>query len=295
MVWKDGGPVLGIIGGGGISNLSGLEGARWETTVSPFGMPSDQLLYGTFNGQRLVFLPRHGRGHRLPPSDVNYRANIDVLKRAGATEIISVSAVGSLREDLPPGSLVIVDQFIDRTSGRANSFFTAGMAAHVSMATPVCPRLCDALEAGARAAGVPIRRGATLLVIDGPQFSTRAESNLYRQWGCDLLGMSNMPEAKLAREAELCYAALVTVTDYDSWHPEHEQLTAEALLQVYEANAARGRQVLTATIGALGERSGPCRHGCQWALDHALITRLDQRDPDALEKLDAVAGRLLGT
>ncbi|MFI4986294.1 MAG: S-methyl-5'-thioadenosine phosphorylase, partial [Alphaproteobacteria bacterium] len=215
-------PVIGIIGGSGLYDIDGLEERRWVEMNSPFGQPSDQLLLGELEGTRLVFLPRHGRGHRVPPSELNFRANIDVLKRAGCSEIISVSAVGSLREELAPGSFVIVDQFIDRTFARVKSFFTAGLVAHVSMADPVCGRLGAELAEAARELGIPFARGGTYLVMEGPQFSSRAESELYRSWGCHVIGMTNMPEAKLAREAEMCYATVAMVTDYDCWHPHHE-------------------------------------------------------------------------
>ena len=200
--------VLGVIGGSGVYALDALEGARWEKVASPFGAPSDELLRGRLHGVEAVFLPRHGRGHRIPPSQIDYRANIDALKRAGVTDLVSVSACGSLREVLAPGSFVLVDQFIDRTVARASSFFGKGLAAHVSMADPVCARLGDAIEAAAREQGIALQRGATYLAMEGPQFSSRAESHLYRAWGCDVIGMTNMPEAKLAREAELCYASV---------------------------------------------------------------------------------------
>ncbi|HYI84642.1 MAG TPA: S-methyl-5'-thioadenosine phosphorylase, partial [Acetobacteraceae bacterium] len=220
-------PVIGLIGGSGLYDMDGLEEREWRRVHTPWGEPSDALLFGRLEGVRCVFLPRHGRGHPAPPSALNYRANIDALKRSGVTEIVSLSAVGSLREDLPPGHFVIVDQFIDRTFAREKSFFGTGCVAHVSVAHPVCPRLGDALEGAARGLGLPVSRGGTYLVMEGPQFSTRAESELYRSWGCSVIGMTNMPEAKLAREAELCYATVAMVTDFDCWHPDHGHVTVE--------------------------------------------------------------------
>lgn len=285
-------PVIGVIGGSGLYDIPGLAEKEWRRVESPFGAPSDSLLFGALAGQRLVFLPRHGRGHRLPPSEVNYRANIDALKRAGVTDIVSVSAVGSLREDLPPGTFVIVDQLIDRTFARAKSFFGTGMVAHVSMAHPVCPRLGDALEAAAPLS-LPVRRGGTYLVMEGPQFSTQAESELYRAWGCDVIGMTNMPEAKLAREAEMCYATVAMVTDYDCWHPDHDHVTVEQVVKVLLANADNARTLVAAAAPRLAGRRGVCPAGCHHALDKALITAPEARDPALLARLDAVAGRVL--
>lgn len=224
--------VLGIIGGSGVYDIEGLINKRWERIQSPFGEPSDELLFGELDGQQMVFLPRHGRGHKIPPAEINFRANIDALKRAGVTDVISVSAVGSLREHLFPGTFVIVDQFIDRTIARNKSFFGTGLVAHVSMAHPVCKRLGDHIEAAAKEAGITALRGGTYLVMEGPQFSTLAESELYRNWGCDVIGMTNMPEAKLAREAELCYATVAMVTDYDCWHPNHDDVTVDQIVKV---------------------------------------------------------------
>lgn len=286
-------PVLGIIGGSGVYDIDGLTNTRWETVATPFGEPSDQLLFGELNGQPLVFLPRHGRGHPRPPSELNYRANIDAMKRAGVTEILSVSAVGSLKEELAPGTFVIVDQFIDRTFARTKSFFGTGCVAHVSMAHPVCSRLGDACEAALKEAGIPHARGGTYLVMEGPQFSTKAESQLYRQWGCDVIGMTNMPEAKLAREAEMCYATVAMVTDYDCWHPDHDAVTVEAVVKVLLANADKARTLVKGVAPRLADRPGPCDKGCHTALEHALITAPDKRDPAVLAQLDAVAGRLL--
>jgi len=289
----DGRTVLGIIGGSGLYQIEGLTQARWERVESPFGAPSDALLFGQLQGVDVVFLPRHGRGHVLSPTDINYRANIDALKRAGVTDILSVSACGSLREDLPPGSFVFVDQFIDRTFAREKSFFGNGLVAHVSMAHPVCPKLVDALTRAAEAERIPHRRGGIYLVMEGPQFSTLAESNLYRSWGCDVIGMTNMPEAKLAREAEICYATVAMVTDYDCWHPEHDAVTVEMVVKLLMSNAEKARALIKTVVPLLAGHQGPCRQGCQTTLDHALITAPEMRDPAMLAKLDAVAGRVL--
>ncbi len=288
------GPVVGIIGGSGIYEIEGLENAAWRQVDSPFGAPSDELLFGELAGRRLVFLPRHGRGHRLPPGEINYRANIDVLKRAGVTEIVSMSAVGSFTEEAPPGTFVIVDQFIDRTFARQKSFFGAGLVAHVGMGHPVCARLGARLEAAARELDIPVRRGGTCLVIEGPQFSTLAESELYRGWGCQVIGMTNMPEAKLAREAEMCYASVAMVTDYDCWHPEHDHVTVGTILAVLRDNAAHGRRLIAGVLPTLGESGAPCGEGCQRALENAVVTAPEARDPEMVERLSAVAGRVLG-
>jgi 5'-methylthioadenosine phosphorylase len=285
--------VIGIVGGSGVYELDGLERARWEKVGSSFGEPSDQLLLGELGGVPLVFLPRHGRGHRIPPSEVNYRANIDALKRAGATDLLSVSACGSLREALAPGSFVLVDQFVDATRARPSSFFGTGCVAHVSMARPVCGRLGDAVADAAAEAGVALARGGTYLAMEGPQFSSRAESELYRTWGCDVIGMTNLPEAKLAREAELCYAAVGMVTDYDCWHPEHGHVEVADIVHVLTSNADRARALVAAAVPRLARRPGACPEGCDRALDHALITAPAARDPEALARLDAVLGRIL--
>jgi 5'-methylthioadenosine phosphorylase len=286
-------PVIGILGGSGLYQIDGLADVEWRRMASPFGEPSDELCFGTLAGTRVVFLPRHGRGHPLPPSEINFRANIDALKRAGVTELISLSAVGSLREDVPPGSFVLVDQFIDRTFARAKSFFGTGCVAHVSMAEPVCRRIGDALVAAGTASGIAIRRGGTYMVMEGPQFSSLAESRLYRAWGCDVIGMTNMPEAKLAREAEICYATVAMVTDFDSWHPDHGHVSVEAIVRVLLENAARARGLVKAVVPRLSAGRGPCPARCDRALEHALITAPEARDPALLRKLDAVAGRLL--
>ena len=287
-------PRIGVIGGSGIYDIDGLEDGRWEAVESPFGAPSDAVRTGVLDGQAVAFLPRHGRGHRLPPGAVNYRANIDVLKRLGVTDIVSLSAVGSFREALAPGTFVIADQFIDRTFAREKSFFGAGLAAHVSMAQPVCGRIGDALAAAAAEAGIAVVRGGTYLVMEGPQFSTLAESELYRAWGCDVIGMTNMPEAKLAREAEICYGTLAMVTDYDCWHPEHDNVEVASVIGVLNDNAGRARRLVRQVVGHLGGRGQVCPRGCDRALDAALITAPEAREPALVAKLDAVAGRVLG-
>jgi 5'-methylthioadenosine phosphorylase len=285
--------LVGIIGGSGVYDIPGLTDVEWRSVQTPWGEPSDQLMFGRLASQRLVFLPRHGRGHKRAPSDINYRANIDALKRVGVTDIISVSAVGSLKEELPPGTFVIADQFIDRTFARTKSFFSAGCVAHVGLGHPVCGRLGDHLMAAGTGLGLKIVRGGTYLVMEGPQFSTQAESHLYRSWGCSVIGMTNMPEAKLAREAEICYATVAMVTDYDCWHPDHEHVTVEAVVKVVIANADNARGLVRATAPLLDGHAGPCAHGCQTALEHAIMTRADARDPALLARLDAVAGRVL--
>ena len=286
-------PVLGVIGGSGVYDIEGLERTEWRRVESPFGDASDALLFGELEGQRIVFLPRHGRGHRLPPSALNFRANIDALKRSGVTEIVSISAVGSLREDLAPGTFVIVDQFIDRTFAREKSFFGEGLVAHVSMAEPVCGRLGDHLEAAAAELGIPRHRGGTYLVMEGPQFSTRAESELYRAWGCDVIGMTNMPEAKLAREAEICYATVAMVTDYDCWHDDHDDVSVEQVIKVLLENADRARNLVRRTAPNLRDREAPCGQGCHQALEAALITQPQARSTEQMTRLSAVAGRVL--
>jgi len=285
---------LGIIGGSGVYDIEGLSNKRWQHVDSPFGEVSDELLFGELGDQRMVFLPRHGRGHRIPPSEINYRANIDALKRAGVTDLISVSAVGSLREHLPPGTFVIVDQFIDRTFARDKSFFGTGLVAHVSMAHPVCRRLGDHLEVAARESGIESVRGGTYLVMEGPQFSSLAESELYRSWNCDVIGMTNMPEAKLAREAELCYATVAMVTDFDCWHPDHDHVTVDAIVKVLLDNADRARSLVKKVAPRLGSDALAAGCSCRSALQHALITAPEARDPVMMQRLQTVAGRLLG-
>ena len=286
-------PVLGLIGGSGLYDIPGLEDREWRHIDSPWGAPSDAILFGRIGGVQVRFLPRHGRGHPTTPSDLNYRANIDAMKRAGCTDILSLSAVGSLREDLPPGHFVIVDQFIDRSFARAKTFFESGCVAHVSMAHPVCPRIGDAVEASARKLGLPVTRGGTYLVMEGPQFSTKAESLLYRQWGCSVIGMTNMPEAKLAREAEICYATVAMVTDFDCWHEGHDHVTVDQVVKVLFSNADKARALVADVVPVLGAARGPCPAGCDRALEHALITAPEKRDPAVVAKLDAVAARVL--
>lgn len=286
-------PVIGIIGGSGLYDIAGLQQKEWRRVETPWGEPSDELLFGELDGIRCVFLPRHGRGHQLSPTHLNYRANIDALKRSGVTDVLSLSAVGSLKEELPPGHFVIVDQFIDRSFAREKSYFGEGCVAHVSVADPVCPRIGDAAEAAARSLGLPVTRGGTYLVMEGPQFSTRAESELYRSWGCSVIGMTNMPEAKLAREAELCYATVAMVTDYDCWHDGHDAVTVEAVIQVMMANAENARNLVSAIVPLLGTPREACPAGCDRALQYAIVTAPDRRDPALMARLDAVAGRVL--
>ena len=290
--------MIGVIGGSGLYEIDGLEGASRVKVKTPWGAPSDQVLVGRLAGVPMAFLPRHGRGHVLSPTDVPYRANIDALKRLGCTDIISVSACGSLREDYAPGDFVIVDQFIDRTFAREKSFFGAGCVAHVSLARPTCARL-GAACAGA-ATGVTVHCGGTYLAMEGPQFSTLAESRMYRAWGADVIGMTNMPEAKLAREAELCYASVAMVTDFDCWHPDHGAVDVAQVIATLAANSNHARNMIAALPALLDaaptmQTRAPCPHGCDHALDHALITAPAFRDPDLLTKLDAVAGRVLPT
>jgi len=285
--------VLGVIGGSGVYEIPGLENARWQSVKSPWGEPSDQLLLGTFHGVDMVFLPRHGRGHVQTPSSINYRANIDVLKRVGVTDVISVSACGSLRAELPPGTFVMADQFIDRTFAREKSFFGPGFVAHVSMAHPVCPRLAGALTLAAREERIDHSEGGTYICMEGPQFSTRAESFLYRSWDCSVIGMTAMPEAKLAREAELPYAIVAMVTDYDCWHEDHDAVTVEQVVKVLLGNADKARNLVKEVLPRLSAPRPACPHGCDTALTYALITAPEARDPEAVKKLEAVAGRVL--
>jgi 5'-methylthioadenosine phosphorylase len=284
---------LGVIGGSGIYDIEWLAHPRWEKIVGPFGKPSDDLLVGELDGVEVVFLPRHGRGHRIPPGEVNYRANIDALKRAGVTDVLAFSAVGSLREDLAPGSFVIVDQYLDRTFARKNSFFGAGLVGHVAMAHPVCRRLGDLAEAAGRDAGASCVRGGACVVIEGPQFSTRAESQFHRQSDASVIGMTSMPEAKLAREAELCYAGITMVTDWDSWHPEHDHVTVEQVLSVMAKNVVTARDLVRRISPRLRDRPVPCPHRCDRALDGAIMTAPEMRDPALVQHLGAVAGRVL--
>jgi 5'-methylthioadenosine phosphorylase len=286
--------VLGIVGGSGLYDLPGLEKAEWRQIGSPWGEPSDAILFAELGGLPLRFLPRHGRGHRLSPTHIDYRANIDALKRAGVTDLVSVSAVGSLKEELRPGDFVLVDQFIDRTFARAKSFFGAGVTAHVSMAHPVSPLLAGRIAAAGKAEGVACVRGGTYLVMEGPQFSSLAESRLYRSWGCDVIGMTNMPEAKLAREAELCYATIAMVTDYDCWHEEHGSVDVAGVLRVMAENREHVQRLLIRLIRDFPREHEPCPIGSDRALDHAIMTAPEAREPALLARLDAVAGRVLG-
>jgi 5'-methylthioadenosine phosphorylase len=285
--------VLGLIGGSGFYAVDALEGAAAHEVETPWGKPSGPIVAGRLGGVDALFLARHGAGHVLSPSDVNYRANIDALKRLGATDVISFSACGSLREDLKPGSFAIIDQYVDRTIGRERSFFGAGCVAHVSMARPVCPALGDALEASMRALGVDCRRGATYVCIEGPQFSTRAESLLFRSAGMDVIGMTNMPEARLAREAELPYASVAMITDYDCWRDESGAVEVTDILAVMSANTATARRIVVDVARRLGPTRTPSPLGIETALDRALITPPGARDPVLLARLDAVAGRAL--
>jgi len=285
--------VLGIIGGSGVYDIDGLTNTRWQKIESSFGKPSDELLFGELAGQQMVFLPRHGRGHRIPPSEINFRANIDALKRAGVTDVISVSAVGSLKAELKPGMFVIVDQFIDRTFARNKSFFGSGLVAHVSMAHPVCNRLGEHLELAAKNSGIEAVRGGTYLVMEGPQFSSVAESELYRSWGCDVIGMTNMPEAKLAREAQMCYATVAMVTDYDCWHPDHDNVTVDAIIKVLLANADNARSLVKNVATSVDTDTHSATCSCKSSLDNAIITAPEARDIKMLEKLSAVAGQAL--
>ena len=285
--------VLGIIGGSGFYNLPGLSNARWETIASPWGAPSDQVMHADIDGLPVRFLPRHGRGHKISPSEINYRANIDVMKRAGVTDLVSISACGSLKEHLAPGVFVLVDQFIDRTFAREKTFFTSGMVAHVSVADPVSPLLVDEVERAIKTEAIPYQRGGTYIVMEGPQFSTRAESNLYRSWGCDVIGMTNMPEAKLAREAEICYATVAMVTDYDCWHSEHAAVDVAAVIKVMTGNTQAAQRLVVTLAKHFPRVHPPCPIGSDTALSVALITAPEARDPAVVAKLDAVAGRVL--
>ncbi len=285
--------VLGVLGGSGVYSMDALEDAQRLEIETPWGAPSDALVKGKLGGVEVIFLARHGAGHRLPPSHVNYRANIDAMKRAGVTDLISISACGSFHEALAPGTFVIVDQFIDRTSGREKSFFGPGFVAHVSMADPVCPALADALNASCEAIGVPHKKGGTYICIDGPQFSSRAESHLYRSWGCDVIGMTNMPEAKLAREAELPYASVAMVTDYDCWREHDGPVEVGLILETLKQNTVNAARLIADLVPRLGPARAPSPLGIETALDMAVITPPEARDPEVMKKLDAVAGRFL--
>ena len=285
---------IAIIGGSGIYDIDGLVGATWTDVETPWGTPSDQVLTGTLNGVDMVFLPRHGRGHVYSPTTVPYRANIDALKRLGVTDVISVSACGSFRDEMAPGNFVVVDQFIDRTFAREKSFFGTGCVAHVSVAHPTCPRLSAACVQAASDAGITVHNGGTYLAMEGPQFSSIAESKMYREsWGADVIGMTNMPEAKLAREAELCYASVAMITDYDSWHPEHGSVDITSIIATLQGNAGKARDLVGRLPALLGQERDDCPHGCDKALEFAIMTAPDKRDPQLIAKLDAIAGRVL--
>jgi 5'-methylthioadenosine phosphorylase len=285
--------VLGIIGGSGIYDLPGLVNVREERIKSPWGEPSAPLRIGDISGLPVVFLSRHDKGHRLSPTDINYRANIDVLKRAGVTDLISLSACGSFKEELAPGTFVLVDQFVDRTYARTSSFFGTGLVAHVSMAHPVSPRLRLAAAAAAEAEGIHAVRGGTYVCIEGPQFSTLAESLTYKQLGYAVIGMTNMPEAKLAREAELCYATVAMVTDFDCWHPDHDAVTVQDVIRVLVGNSEKAKNLVARLARDFPREHEACPIGSDRALDNALITAPEARDPELIKKLDAVAGRVL--
>ena len=285
---------IAIIGGSGIYDIDGLVGATWTDVETPWGAPSDQVLTGKLNDVDMVFLPRHGRGHVYSPTTVPYRANIDALKRLGVTDVISVSACGSFRDEMAPGNFVVVDQFIDRTFAREKSFFGTGCVAHVSVAHPTCPRLSTACVQAASDAGITVHNGGTYLAMEGPQFSSIAESKMYREsWGADVIGMTNMPEAKLAREAELCYASVAMITDYDSWHPEHGSVDITSIIATLQGNAGKARDLVGRLPALLGEERDDCPHGCDKALEFAIMTAPDKRDPELIAKLDAIAGRVL--
>jgi 5'-methylthioadenosine phosphorylase len=285
---------LGVLGGSGLYAIDGLQNAQWVSIDTPWGAPSDDILFADYGNVRLRFLPRHGRGHTLTPSTVNYRANIDALKRAGCTDVLSISAVGSLKDKYAPGHFVAVDQFIDRTFAREKSFFGPGCVAHVSVADPICPRLSGLAADAADAAGATVHRGGTYLTMEGPQFSTRAESELYRQWNCDVIGMTNMPEAKLAREAELPYATLAMVTDYDCWHPDHGSVDVASVIAILQQNAKTAGDTVRTLCDTLSDQPRTaCSSGIETNLDVAIITPPEARDPELVAKLDAVAGRVL--
>lgn len=286
--------MIAVIGGSGIYDIDGLQNPEWITVDTPWGAPSDQILTGALGGVKMAFLPRHGRGHIHSPTTVPYRANIDALKRIGATDVISVSACGSFRENMAPGDFVVIDQFIDRTFAREKSFFGTGCVAHVSVAHPTCPRLSNACLSAGKDADINIHMGGTYLAMEGPQFSTLAESNMYRtSWGADVIGMTNMPEAKLAREAELCYASVAMITDYDSWHPDHGEVDVTEIIATLTGNAVKARALVSRLPALLGAARPPCPHGCDRALEYAIMTAPDARDPALIKRLDAVAGRVL--
>jgi 5'-methylthioadenosine phosphorylase len=285
--------IVGVIGGSGVYDIDGLTNVRWEKVTTPFGEPSDDLMFGELDGQKVVFLPRHGRGHITPPTELNYRANIYALKQAGVTDIVSVSAVGSFKEELPPGTFVIVDQYVDRTYRRINSFFTAGLVGHISMAHPVCDRIGDAIEEAAKEIKVNYQRGGTYVVIEGPHFSTYAESTLFKSQGADVIGMTNQPEAKLAREAEMCYGAIAMVTDFDCWHPDHDNVTAASVVACAQKNAVNARELVRHVIPKLAGHNKDCVKGCHTALDGAIQTAPEGRSEKTIKELGILVERVL--
>jgi 5'-methylthioadenosine phosphorylase len=284
---------LAIIGGSGIYDIEGLKNPKWIKVESSFGEPSDELLFGKINGRDIVFLPRHGRGHKIPPSDINYRANIEILKKVGVKKIISFGAVGSFKESLSPGTFVLIDQFFDRTINRKKSFFGPGLAAHVQFAHPICSKMKNMLLKASNNIKINIVEDGTYLAMEGPQFSTLAESNIYRSWGCDVIGMTNMPEAKLAREAEICYATVAMVTDYDCWHPDHETVSVTEIIRVLSENSMNAKNLLKSTIPLLSQEDEDLNCTCNEALENAIITAPEARDPEMVNKLKYIAGRVL--
>lgn len=285
--------MIGVIGGSGVYDIAGLEGAAWQEVETPFGAPSDAIVTGTLDGVRMAFLPRHGRGHVHTPTTVPYRANIAAMKMLGVTDLVAVSAVGSLKEAYAPGDFLIVDQYIDRTFAREKSFFGPGLVGHVSVAHPTCPRLSSLCATAARRTGVAVHEGGTYVAMEGPQFSTLAESRLYRSWGADVIGMTGMPEAKLAREAELCYACVAMITDYDCWHPDHDAVDVAQVVATAMANADKARALVAALPGLLRDSASACTAGCGHALDSAIMTTPTKRDPDLVSRLMPVMGRVL--
>ena len=284
---------LAIIGGSGIYDIEGLKHPKWIKVKSSFGEPSDELLFGKIDERDIVFLPRHGRGHKIPPSDINYKANIEILKKVGVKKIISFGAVGSFKESLSPGTFVLIDQFFDRTINREKSFFGPGLAAHVQFAHPICSKMKNVLLKASKNIKINVVEDGTYLAMEGPQFSTLAESNIYRSWGCDVIGMTNMPEAKLAREAEICYATVAMVTDYDCWHPNHETVSVSEIIRVLSENSMNAKNLLKKTIPLLSQEDEDHNCTCNEALENAIMTALESRDPEMVNKLKYVAGRVL--
>ena len=287
------GNLIGVIGGSGLYDIAGLKNEEWLDVSTNFGHPSDKILLGEVDEVKVAFMPRHGRGHVIPPSDINYRANIEALKKVGVTDLISISAVGSLNSQLTPGTFVLVDQFIDLTKKRNSSFFETGLVAHVSMAHPVCHRLKSHIENVSREIPMNIISSGTYITIEGPQFSTLAESNLYKKWGCDVIGMTNMPEAKLAREAEMCYTSVAMVTDFDCWHPDHENVSVEQIMKTLSKNEINAKKLLKAVFRPISEDKVSINCSCRNSLENAIITPRDSRDPDQIKKLKVIAGRVL--